>query len=47
MKSCGEIEMDFQDKIDGKEEEASPLQGKVVAEVNGDGSKAMGQERNS
>lgn len=41
MKSCGEIEMDFQDKIDGKEEEASPLQGKVVAEVNGDGSKAM------
>lgn len=41
MKSCGEIELDFQDKIDGKEEEASPLQGKVVAEVNGDGSKSM------
>lgn len=41
MKSCGEMEMDFQNKTDGKEEEASPLQGKVVAEVNGDGSKAM------
>lgn len=41
MKPCGDMEMDFQDKTGGKEEEASPLQGKVVAEVNGDGSIVM------
>ncbi|XP_062594392.1 sodium-coupled monocarboxylate transporter 1-like [Saccostrea cucullata] len=41
MKQCGDLELELQDGIEEKEE-ASPLQQKVVAEVNGDNaSKAM------
>ena len=45
MKVCGDMEVEFGDKATEskmEEEEAYPLQGKVVAEVNGDSSNKDG-----